>query len=162
MVYFALLLLVRIQLRLTVWSIYTCQSSTNPLAFAGELLLDSFLYFYGSFITCVSPHMRVASPVVSYVGKQNLCPLQRLSGLFFLPGSARPLPTLRGHRMTLLLDGQGRVGVFTVHAFALLWAEGLAPYMDGTACAHLENNAVAFAFKSTLYSYRPWLVRIII
>lgn len=90
MIYFALLLLVHIQSRLTARSVYTCQSSTNLHTFADELLLDSVLYFYGSIITCVSHHMCVASPVVSYVGKQNLCPIQSLSGCSFF--SALPTP----------------------------------------------------------------------
>lgn len=43
------------------------------------------------------------------------------------------------------------VCVFTVHAFALLSAEGLSPYMDLKAfCVHLENNAVTFAFEKEL------------
>jgi len=130
----------------TVRTICICSRFTNPPASSDELLLDSFLYFYRSVITCVSCHMCVAPPLVSYVSKQNLCPLQSLSSCSTCPALPAPHPPLEDMVLTLIPDGRG--WVFTVHAFALIRAEGLSPNMDPkTFCVHFENSAVTFAFK---------------
>lgn len=79
----------------------------KPFTSPDKPLLDSFLYFYRSVITCVSCHMRVAPPLVSYVGKQNLCPLQRLSGCSPFLALPAPHPPLEDMEWPCSLMGRG-------------------------------------------------------
>lgn len=133
MVYFALLLLVHIQSRMTVRSIYTFHRPSHICwrAAFGFILVLLCVCHHVSPITCVSPRRWFHISV------------NRIFALF------------RGFRVVLPAwlypqGGRGRwVGVsspclcFEVKVSIHTWME---------QHVHLEHNAVAFAFRSTLYN----------